>query len=463
MRPSPSDPQQRRFALPVVDRYLALALLLAIPALLPLAAPGYFFDAHDGRHTVFWLFQYDRAFGDGTFWPLWVPDHVQGFGYPLWLIYAPFGFFVAEMFHLLGLGLTAAIKAAWALWFIVGAAGVYVLARRWWGKPAGLIASLAYTYAPYHLVDIYVRAAYAEFASLAIAPWTLLALDRVWEQPRGRYVAQTALAFALLLITHSMAPAVYGPLLAGYVFLKMLQWVVRAVREQQSEAARQPASARPRIRYGDPLLLTRWRRRLRPLLASISALALGLGLAMFFWLPALLGRRYLQDASWLQGTYDYARHFVYPSQLWSTFWGFGYSVPGPDDGMSFQLGLPQWIAAVIGGAAALGAAHLSLRTRRAEAIFLLIVCAGAIFAMTPAARPLWDAFPLAASVQFPWRLLTLTTIAAALLAGAAARALGGTDGDDLRRTPYVFVVALDVPPGELPLHAARADADPAAG
>ena len=60
---------------------------------------------------------------------------------------------------------------------------MFRLTRRWWGPGAALVASLAYTYAPYHLVDIYVRAALAEFAALAIAPWALLGLVNVWERP----------------------------------------------------------------------------------------------------------------------------------------------------------------------------------------------------------------------------------------------------------------------------------------
>ena len=220
---------------PRFDRYLALALLLAIPALLPLAAPGYFFGAHDGRHTVFWLLEFDRAFSDGALWPIWVPDHVLGFGYPLWLVYAPLSFFVAEAFHLLGLGLTAAVKVAWVFWFILGAVGMFRLTRRWWGPGAAMVASLAYTYAPYHLVDIYVRAALAEFAALAIAPWVLLGLVNVWENPGAKNAALAALALGALLLTHSMAPAVFVPLVVGFVAWKALQAGVMAVRGRKTK------------------------------------------------------------------------------------------------------------------------------------------------------------------------------------------------------------------------------------
>jgi hypothetical protein len=398
-----------RSAQPFADSGLALALLLAIPALLPLAAPGYFFSAHDGRHSVFWLYEFDAAFRDGALWPIWVPDHVLGFGYPLWLVYTPLAFFVAEGFHLLGLGLTAAVKAAWALWFLIGAAGVYRLARRWWGPAAALVASLAYTYAPYHLVDIYVRSAYAEFAALALAPWALLGVAAVWDDPRPRTAARAALPIGALLLTHAAAPAVFLPLIAG----------LAAWKGVQSIAART-----------FPLRAALW--------AGI-ALALGVGLALIFWLPAVAERRFLQEASWLRGTYDYARHFVYPSQLLSAFWGFGFSVPGPGDGMSFGLGLIVWIVAGVAAAAAAGLARPVLTARRSETLFLVFASLIALFAMTPVAAPVWAAFPLLASIQFPWRLLSVTTIALALLAGAGVRWL---EERTIGGGPFPYLLAL---------------------
>jgi hypothetical protein len=478
-----------RLARPFADSGLALALLLAIPALLPLAAPGYFFDAHDGRHSVFWLYEFDAAFRDGALWPIWVPDHVLGFGYPLWLVYTPLAFFVAEGFHLLGLGLTAAVKAAWALWFLVGAAGIYRLARRWWGPAAALVASLAYTYAPYHLVDIYVRSAYAEFAALALAPWALLGVVNVWDEPRPRTAALAALPIGALLLTHAAAPAIFLPLIAGLAAWKGLQAValrficrsqesgvrsqgawkeLQAValrficrsqesgvrsqgawKELQAVALRftprlgrrgeaQRASARPSA----PV-----RVHLRPALWTGVAFALGIGLALIFWLPALAERRFVQEASWLRGTYDYARHFVYPSQLLSAFWGFGFSVPGPGDGMSFGLGLIPWIVAGVAAAAAVGLARPVLQARRAEALFLVLASLIALFAMTPAAAPAWAAFPLLASIQFPWRLLAVTTIALALLTGAGARWLADSsshqaDGGQSNSSPLPYLLAL---------------------
>jgi hypothetical protein len=56
---------------------------------------------------------FDAAIRDGALWPRWALHHNQGLGYPTFLIQAPLGFYVAEVFVLAGAGVTAAVKLAW--------------------------------------------------------------------------------------------------------------------------------------------------------------------------------------------------------------------------------------------------------------------------------------------------------------------------------------------------------------
>jgi hypothetical protein len=414
------------------NRTAWVLLLLLIPAMLPLTAPGYFFKAHDGSHSVSYLVEFDQAIRDGLIWPIWGPDYAVGFGYPVWLVYAPLAYFVAEFFHLLGFGLTVAVKLTWAFGFLLGAAGMYRLARRWWGPAAGLIAALAYTYAPYHLVQIYVRGALAEFLALAWFPWVLLAFVELWDDPRPRRVAWAGLALGALMLTHSQAPVMYVPFLAGFALFKALTF-------------RSPAGSR------------NMKARLRPLLWSGVALVLGGLLGSIFMVPLLLERRFIAELSWLHDTYYYGKHFVYPSQFFSSFWGFGYSVEGAADGMSFQLGLIQVLGAAVGALAVFSRSSRGGRRlpHRLDALFLVLLSAATIFAMTPAAKPLWDALPLVNLMQFPWRLLALTSVTLALLAGAGASWLQDSAIDDnfgseaknesvsiCSISPYVYVVAL---------------------
>ena len=396
------------------DRELILLFLLSAFALAPLASPGYFFDAHDAKHSVFFLVEFDQALRDGVLWPRWGPDFALGYGYPLWLLYAPLAYYVAEGFHLLGLGFTAAVKATWALGFLFGGWGMFLLLRRWFGRgPAGraaaLVGGLLYVYAPYHLLNIYVRAAFAEFSAMAWFPWVLLAFDRLvspsshaaqspaeGEGARSwRSVAVAALAYAGLLLTHTGSIVIFTPLLMAYLLFALLRLAL--------------AERRP------------WGEVGRAALRAAAGGLLAVGLAMIFLLPMLLEQRFIAQEQWVQGSYGYRGHFVYLSQWLDPFWGYGYSddPAGPNDGLSFQLG----IAGVV---LALTAAVVGLRRsspQRGVTAFFLAATLISLAAMLPLAQPLWDAVGPAALIQFPWRLLGIASLGVAILGGAAVASL----------------------------------------
>lgn len=393
-----------------LDPYLLLLLVLALPALAPLAAPGYMFDAHDGRHSVFYVQMFDASIRDGALWPRWAMHHTQGLGYPTFLIQAPLGFYVAEIFVLLGASITTAVKLAWLVGTLAGAWGMYRLTVYWLGdhaiadwrgvsagetrldgvRLAAVAAGLLYTYFPYHLVDLYVRAALADTLLLAWIPWLIYVFDRLlmlgsapgW--PRRLGVA--ALVLAGTLLTHAFALLSIAPLVVTLVLFRLAQ---------------------------------RWRQRGFPwretLLAGAGG-ALALLIYAIFLVPLLVEGRYLDQQVFVSGGYDYRDHFVQVGQFLSPYWGFGYSddPAGANDGMPFQLGLLQVVLAIAG----LFTVRRAERAR-AEMFYLLAVGISLVFLMSPLARPLWDAVPPLAVIQFPWRLLALSGFVFSALGGLA--------------------------------------------
>ncbi|MBK7204089.1 hypothetical protein [Candidatus Amarolinea dominans] len=164
-----------------------------------------------------------------------------------------------------------------------------------------------------------------------------------------------------------------------------------------------------------------WRSDLRAVVrAAQSLLAAGLlavGLAAIFLFPLLAEQRYIGQAVWVRNSYQVETNLIYFHQLFSTSWGFGYSVAGPDDGMSFQLGLAPLLLAV-------GGVGYSVRRRGQHrgllAFFLLTTVIVAGMMLAPAAA-VWQWLPLGDLIQFPWRLLTLTALALAIMGGASVR------------------------------------------
>jgi len=107
-----------------------------------------------------------------------------------------------------------------------------------------------------------------------------------------------------------------------------------------------------------------------------------------------------------EGYYKALNHVIEPMQLiWGPY-GFGGSTPGPDDEMSFALGPPVVIAALIG----LG----GTRATKTAAVLFVVVC----LIMTRWFAFLWvEPSPLV-KLQFSWRLLGMALLSSATAASA---------------------------------------------
>ena len=436
----------------IIRSPLTLLILLSLFILAPLLASGYFLHAHDARHSLIWLVEYDQGFRDGFLWPRWAPDHSQGYGYPLFTFYAPLAFAIAEVFHLLGASIVGAVKITWALATIFAGVSMYKLARSVWSVGPGFIAGLLYMIAPYHLVNIYVRGSLAEFVALAIYPWVIYSFLQVLEQKSARSVALAALSLGLLIMTHSVTLMLLPPLLA----LLILYWLVLD-----------------------------WRRTGKlPWRATVFALVSGLlggMLAAIFLLPVISETKYIVVDQWIPAeSYNYPKQFLYLFQWFDFTWGYGFALPGPDDGMNFSIGL--WLV-LLGLAALPLAISVRGRTQMASAnepvadspekgpkpaedrdsdspsvlgfsshltdqplfalwIGFLIIALIALIATLAPSQIFWDSIPMIKLVQFPFRFLAPATLFLALVAAGTVAMLLPAKEDRLHPVLLVLSAAI---------------------
>jgi len=374
------------------DSLFWLTLALTIFAVAPFLLPGYFWGANDARHHVYFLFEYDRLVQDGVWWPRWSPDFAFGYGYPFFNIYGPLSHFLAELLHHFGrLGFTQAVEAVFSLSIVAGAGAMYAFVRSWLGRPAAMIAALAYTYAPYHLLNLYVRANLAESMAFVWLPLCLWTARQSVVHPTWRWVVGLALSYAGLMLTSNLVMVLFTPLLAGYVLVLTI-------------VAARGAGRRARMRA--------WFKALIP--PAVGGLA-GLGLSAVFWLPAFTERQFVRVDQWFDGRYAYRGHFVEFSQFFRPTWGFGVSVPGPDDAISFQIGAAIFTFAVLG---VLFTWRATGRLRGEIGYFIAGTLA-ALFVTSVWAPALWEAPILGGllqSAQFPWRWLVIATLGVSVLA-----------------------------------------------
>jgi hypothetical protein len=383
-----------------INWYWAAALVLAGAAAWPLWSQPGLVNTRGGGDSPFLLQrlqQLTAALADGHFPVRWMPDANYGYGYPFFNYYAPLSIYIAAGFRFLGFGLVGAVKLAQLAGFVTAAGAMFALGRRWLGSPrAGVLASAAYTLAPFHLVNVYVRGdSLAEFWAMAFFPLVLLAADSLVRSGAGQSrcargpVVALALAFAGLILSHNISALIFTPFLLLYLGLAL--WHRRQEKRLWLTAAR-------------------------------AALALGLGLVLsaWFWLPALAEQSLARLEPVTSGYFHYSNHFRGAGLVQGGLL-FDYDVAG---GRAFAMGLAQ--AVLVGGGLVavvvwLRRGETGRRTGRAGALFAVAGLLAATFMITPLSRPLWDALPLLPFTQFPWRFLSVQALAGALATGALGR------------------------------------------
>ena len=297
---------------------------------------------------------------------------------------------------------------------------MYGFVRSWLGRNAGLVAAVAYMAIPYHLVDVYVRAAMAESVALIFLPLALWGFRETVVRPRLAAVIGAAFAYAAIMWTSNLVALVFTPGLALYVLVLWL-WRVRDERRKTDDQRpttddqRKPSVVHPTpLRSGD---YSRLSSVVRPLLFPAAAFALGLGLSAAFFIPALIEQRYINQTQWFGKYYDPFQHFVYFFQLFNPAWGFGISQPGPDDiaqgAMSYQLGAAATLLSVI----ALVLAGRQPPARRREIWFWGAWAAVSVFLTLGVSAFAWRYVPIVRFAQFPWRYLMLAILPLSILPG----------------------------------------------
>ncbi len=403
---------------------LGLILALSVFAWSPLLTTAYFFKAHDARHSVFYVVEFDQTFRDGYWWPRWSPDFAFGYGYPLFNIYAPLAIYAAEIVHLLGLSFTDAVKTMYILATLMGGFGMYGFVRRLFGDSSGLLAALVYIYAPFHLVEIFVRSAYAEFVALAVIPFVFWAFTELLADPNRRRVASAGFTYGLLILTHHTTFFTFTPLLMVYI----LYFMAFSSHECENSI----------LTSENKIFALRLKRFIHKGLYALAAGFLGAALSAIYLLPTLVEKNYIKVEQWTSGSYNYLDHFVYFSQFFSPMWGYGYAGVGLADGFSYQLG----IVGIVLVSFAMTKIYYQKIKNRGLALFFLISTGVTILLMSPLAAPIWQIIPLAMLIQFPWRLLGIAIFTMSVMAGALLSPISDSESPNQSQLYVLFLIVV---------------------
>jgi hypothetical protein len=382
---------------------VAAVCLVLFTLLLPFLEPGYR-NGHDMSAHVTYTYLFDEAIRQGQFPVRWIEGPASGYSQPLFNFYQVGLYYLVEVVHVvvprLSLSLTLTVGLLW--W--TGAGFMFLWLKRFGSLPAAL-GALMFALSPYLVQDIFVRAAYPEFAAICFAPGVMWSVDRLMTTGRPVFLPISASLLGLMIICHLPAALIVSPLLvANVLFL--------CVTNQ-----------------------AKWASVRKVAVAGVWAL----GLSAFYVLPALVELKYVNVRALNTGDADYHNHFVMAKQLD----GLGLGRP---DQLSFQLGVSQWIVVGLGSLFILWA--LAQRRRLPPREFGILVWLGAIglalFMTNASSLRIWETLRFLSFIQFPWRFFLLISIAAAALGAFLLASI-----HDARVQAVILLVAIGL---HLPLY-----------
>ncbi|HID62307.1 MAG TPA: hypothetical protein EYP49_06150 [Anaerolineae bacterium] len=374
-----------------------LVLLLLTFALSPLLRSGLPSMADVPIH-LYRTMELVRCWQDGVYYPRWAPNLAFGYGYPLFDFAPPLPYFIAGLFHVLGTDFETAIKSLAVLCFLLYGLGMYLFAREVLGVKPALLAAAAYVYTPFRFREALIYGGnYPQILAMALYPWILWAFHKIIAQDRPQYIVAGALSYAGLMLSHNFHALVFTPLLLAYAVY--LMWTTK-----------------------------KWTRAREAGLA----LALGLGLSAFFWVPVLHDMQWTptQEDFYLSHT-DFHQRFLSPRDL--VAWPVPLDASADDPYLPFSLGPAIVVLAAISLAALAVDPGYQLWRKgiqpnhpttqppnvRWHLLFFAFVLAASVFMMLPASAPVWENAPFLPIGEFPWRLMGIANLASAFLAGAS--------------------------------------------
>lgn len=338
----------------------------------------------DGHLHLYRSIVLDHSWQVDSFpWPRYSSALVYGYGAPLFNFFPPTSYMPTVLLHQFGLNFIDAWLGTMILYTMLAACGAYGLGAQWAGKIGGFVTATAYVYSPYFLFDTVTRGTSNEVSALAILPFAMWGLTRLAHTGLRRDFIFAVFAFAILIPMHNIITLYGTALLATYCVF--LFWTS------------------PR----------RWQAFAQLLSVGIIAMLM----AAFFWLPALgeTNQVKINNVTEALGFIDVTRSLRPLSEI--------LMLPKTADPTQLQreipitLGWPQIILGLIG---LVLVQRKSNRSLRGLMLWLVALTLCLIALQMPFTAWVWENIPLIGFTQFAWRLISLSSLTLALMAGIGA-------------------------------------------
>ena len=326
---------------------------------------------------------------DGLLYPRWINRANNGFGAPVFLYYSPMTAYAVTVVSFFVTDLVSAFKVVIVAGFFLSGLTFFLAARSFGPFWAAVIGACVYMTAPYHILDIYVRSAVAEYLAFVWLPLLFLLSRRLLYGPSPGAWFGLVFAYAGLVFTHLVTAFMALFVLAPYVLFHVLR-------------------------------TRRWVR----VVPLVSAGAVALCLVGVFLIPMLNQLDEVHSEYYVESDYgDWRRNLLFTDEVALGYTKDKIKTSQVEPSITAQAGLGL-VAGIWFSALTLYRARRRRRAGRPtdgpvgvtpEGWIWLLLFAWTFFLQTPPSKYFWSLAPGLGSIQFPWRFGSYLTLSVSFL------------------------------------------------
>lgn len=350
------------------SKFIFLILIFSVLPFIALFLNPLIFHTHDGPVHLARIAAWFKSAEGGQIPPRWASELNYGYGTPILIFIYPLPYFLSFCFLKLGFSLVPAFKIVIFLSFLFSGLFMFWAVKELLNdEKKGFLAALFYQFHSFRFVEIIVRGAFGEAFTYTFFPLAFLGLIKIFKGDKKVGFLIASVGATLLILSHNSVSLSFFAVLILFCFF--------------------------------------FAKSRRDLFWGLASLGLGLGLASFYWLPALWSRQFTYGNLFMKDLY--LEHFPSLKQLFlpnflNQEWGHVHDI-------AVQIGFFPLLGLFI-------SCFLLLKNRLRDTekrlvIFCLLIFLIALLLMQSISLPLWQRLPLLRQFQFSWRLLSLVVLA----------------------------------------------------
>ena len=323
----------------------------------------------DMRWHITWLQHFSQQLAEVIWYPRWLAGTNYGYGSPTFVFYPPLVYYLGSLIKFSGLNIEDTLIILYSLSLFLAGFNFYIFGRHRWGVIASFIGALAYMTAPYLAYNLYWVSSLSVAYAIAWIPLGWWLTDLALAKPKWKIAI--AIFWCIFALTH-----LPNLLLCGLVWLFYTLFF---------------------------LFSHSWKN----VVTTIIFAGLGLGLASFFLIPAIVEQPLVNIASMKNVIGDITNGI------------FGAGLPFIPKKLDFQVPhifAHQSLVILVLSAVAFLYCRRDKKTFSESKKWILFTLALALM-MSSLSTPIWQASSTLQKVQAPWRLFSLYAFGSSALCG----------------------------------------------